>query len=99
MWPRYICVRARSSTGSALDSAGARRHEDRRYRERRRIRVGTARPALLDPEMQQLDRDDSAVALAEDPDGVAVLPVAVPNDDEVARGVGSDRHVVLAARR
>src|SRR5688572_14979324 len=57
---------------------------------------------LLHPELDQLDRDDPAVALAEDTEARAVLCVAPPDDDELAgahHGVGGDGRIALIARR
>src|SRR5687768_1803327 len=59
----------------------------------------TPGPALIHPEVHQLYGDDRAVALAEDPRAGAVLPIAVPHDDEVSSGVGRDGRPVLGVRR
>src|SRR5687768_13793660 len=54
---------------------------------------------LLDPELDQLDRDDPAVALAEDTEARAVLCVALPDDNEVAGWVRGNGRCPLEERR
>src|SRR2546428_1614904 len=49
--------------------------------------------------MHQGDGGDRAVVAAEEDQVRSVLQVAVPDDDEVAEGVGGDGRIRLVARR
>ena len=59
----------------------------------------TRRRALFHPDVHQLDRDDRGVALGEHSGEGAVLPHAVPGDEEVPQGIGGDGRSILRARR